>query len=72
MTTEEKEQFVIGRPIGGVYLNGIEYLLDGEEVKVFDDVFDAVKFLSEELGVESMDDAQDYIYTKGFYDGAEC
>ncbi len=73
MVVEEvKEQFVIGRPVEGVYLNGIEYLYDGDEVRVFDDVSDAVNFLVNELGIDSKDDAQDYIYTKDFYDGKEC
>jgi hypothetical protein len=67
-----KEQFVIGRPIEGVYLNGIEFLMeDNNDVKVFDDILDAKNFVVENIGVDSLD-AEDYIFTKDFYDGNNC
>jgi hypothetical protein len=66
-----KEQFVIGRPIEGIYLNGIEFLQNENGTVFFDSTEDAVEFVVETLGVDSAD-AQDYIFTKDFYDGKDC
>ena len=48
MTTVQK-QFIIGRPINGVSINGLEYLLDeSNEVMLFNTSDDAVTFLQNE------------------------
>ena len=60
---EEDVKYAIGRPIGGIYLNGIEYLLDdeGEHVRIFHDKNKCLSFIHENLGV-SGDDAEDYVF----------
>lgn len=60
----EPIKFIIGRPIEGISLNGLEYLLgtDGHEL-LFDTVDEAKKLLSDN-GVEG-DELEDcYVYQK--------
>lgn len=55
-------QFAIGRPIGGVFLNGIEYLLDDDgDVKTFNDRDSCLEFITDTFGIEG-DDAADYVF----------
>ena len=55
-------KYAIGRPINGVYLNGLEYLLDeGGDVMTFDSMDECKKFVIDTFEVNS-DDADDMIF----------
>lgn len=44
----QKKKVIVGRPINGISINGLEYLLDAENIEIkFDSVEDAKAFLSQ-------------------------
>ena len=67
-----EEKWVIGRPIEGVFLNGIEFLQreDGKVVE-FSGIDDATRFAILTLEIDSSE-VQDYLYTKEFYENSRC
>ena len=66
----ERVEYAIGRPIGGVYLNGIEYLLDDDgDVRKFPSRGACLNFIQNELGIEGPE-AEDYVFEfdEGIYE----
>lgn len=61
---------VIGRPINGIGLNGLEYLLDQDGKRiVFDNVEAATKFLKEHRHSENDIDDFGYVFKNSDSDG---
>lgn len=64
---EKRDYVIIGRPINGISINGLEYLLDCEdEVMIFDSEEDAKKYLSDQTGYTDEDfDDLEFIHSIG-------
>ena len=56
-------KYAIGRPIEGVSLNGVEYMLEKKDgdVKTFKSRAACLNYIQNELGIEG-DDANDYVF----------
>ncbi len=57
------KKVIVGRPINGISLNGLEYILDGDdEIRYFDSI-DEAKTLLREHGYDD-EDMEDYLVFK--------
>ena len=56
--------FIVGRNVGGISINGMEYLLDSNnEYRVFPNRNDAKKFIADSIGC----DINDEVLEENFY-----
>ena len=61
MKVSEMMVYVIGRPINGISLNGLEYLLDDDKVIEFNDYDKCLTYIKENV---TDVDPEDYLWQK--------
>lgn len=55
-------KYVIGRPINGISLNGLEYLYDSNNKKlIFDNREDCVKYIKQSIRVDNKPPTENFI-----------
>lgn len=55
--------YLIGRPIDGISINGLEYLMDDDnKVMEFDSKESITSFITDSLGVEDPEDIEELIW----------